>query len=382
MRVKRRTGDDGVVAVLFGIFLLAFLGIGVIIVDLGLLYVEGRQNQNGAENAALAAAQQCASAAGSCTPSSADALAKAVAGENPNDKLIDVPQVCGTAIAVSCGSDTNRPRYDCRTSSGTAPFVQVRTSTKRDTGASGGDPTVIPVTFYRAFDASGTGVGAGSKVHACARAAFGSPAALKSDLPITMSACEWYNATHTSSGTVYAPPPPYPPWPSYAPTKIFLHGSAEAGTTCPSGFPSGGFGWIDVAKDDDTSTKGCESETSVGGTLGSSTGNSAFPGCKKTFADMVANQTPIYMPVFTAASGSGTGATYTIAGYAAFVMTGYDLPGGKQVSAYPGSTLCSVGASTPGAQCIEGYFTKAELEPSAGPPTAPSYGASVVGLVG
>ena len=35
----------------------------------------------------------------------------------------------------------------------------------------------------------------------------------------------------------------------------------------------------------------------------------------------------IYIPVYTTVSGNGTNATYTLKGFAAFVITGYHLPG-------------------------------------------------------
>ena len=108
--MRRLTGgEDGAVAVITALLMVFLLGITAIVVDVGLIYAERFQLQNGADAAALAIAQDCAAA--SC--SSPGETATRLAGKNANDGV-------SAATAVISGKS-----------------VTVRTSTATPDGGSG-----------------------------------------------------------------------------------------------------------------------------------------------------------------------------------------------------------------------------------------------------
>jgi hypothetical protein len=73
--------EDGAVAVITALFMVVILGITAIVVDVGMVYFEKNQLQNGADAAALAIAQECA--AGTCPDLTSEAIF--YARENSND---------------------------------------------------------------------------------------------------------------------------------------------------------------------------------------------------------------------------------------------------------------------------------------------------------
>src|SRR6187401_1591057 len=83
--------DEGAVMVWVALMMVVLLGAGAIVIDIGALYAEKRQLQNGADAAALAVAQDCAN--GSC--SGYAARADTYADLNANDGAANVALVCG-----------------------------------------------------------------------------------------------------------------------------------------------------------------------------------------------------------------------------------------------------------------------------------------------
>jgi Flp pilus assembly protein TadG len=76
--------DDGAIAVLLGTVLVVVFGFVAIAVDVGALYQERRELQNGADAAALAAAQECIYT-GICNDTAHDGIADEYADANAND---------------------------------------------------------------------------------------------------------------------------------------------------------------------------------------------------------------------------------------------------------------------------------------------------------
>ncbi|MCU1518657.1 MAG: hypothetical protein JWQ75_3378 [Pseudarthrobacter sp.] len=74
-------GDDGAVAVITALLMVLLLGMAALVIDVGAIYAERFQLQNGADAAALAIAQDCA--AGNCA--NASATATSLAGKNSHD---------------------------------------------------------------------------------------------------------------------------------------------------------------------------------------------------------------------------------------------------------------------------------------------------------
>jgi Flp pilus assembly protein TadG len=279
-------GDDrGAVALLVAVLLSTgvLLGMAALSVDVGQLYAERRQVQNGADAAALAVAASCATST-TCTSATAG-----IAGLNANDGATAVVSVCGAGrpALAACPAGSGPVLTQCAAPpAGAEGWVRVRTAT----GSSGGG-TLLPPTFAQAL--AGNAGYAGTQVQACAQAAWGGEASGTS-LPLTLSACEWNAAT--ANGTAFAPPPPYPPYPA-GEVALKLHSTSERGG-CPSsggayGDLPGGFGWLQGG--------GCTTTVSAGGTVFADTGVSASS-CADQLAALVG--TLLYLPVSTTSRAS------------------------------------------------------------------------------
>jgi Flp pilus assembly pilin Flp len=351
-----RRDERGAVAILVAVLLGGgvLLGMGALVIDVGQLYQERAELQNGADAAALAVAESCA--AGPCTPS----IAASYADSNSSHGL-EASQVCGSGSLGACPASTGKLN-DCPQSP-SGDYVDVRTSTKTKTG------TVLPPVFAQTL--AGNGSYRGTTVYACAQARWGGPSSA-STVGFTISACDWDQAT--ALGTVYAPPPPYPPnaLPSPSLDRVLtLHSTTGHGC---SGEPAGAdgpgiFGWTA----DQTGSCGI-SVTS--GTYGASPGVSASQSCKTLLSSAQASRTLLYLPVYTTLVGNGANGTFTLKGFAAFVVTGYHLPG-----FYAGDWLNSNNNCSHSSKCINGYFTQG-LIPAGGPPGGTNLGLSVVQLSG
>ncbi|NKE56518.1 hypothetical protein FXN61_06590 [Lentzea sp. PSKA42] len=360
--MRRLKGDDrGALGVLIGI-LLGFgmlLGMGAIVIDVGFIYQERAELQNGADAAALAVARGCAAGASTCLVNKANYYAN----HNAKDGVSTVDEVCGfdgNGVLPSCSASSGTIT-DCpaKPSSGTT-YVDVHTSTQ----TAGGD-TLLPPAFARTL--AGNDAYEGTRVAACARAAWGPPKTATT-IALTISWCEW--STATSGGTVYGPTPPTTP-PLSVHQVLKLH--TTSGTGCPSG-PAGSdgpgeFGWVD----------GAGSDCSVlidNNTYSADTGASAGKDCKAALASAWSSRQPVWLPIYTNVTGTGTGGTYTLAGFAGFVVTGYWLPGASQKDWLTGKNEC-----TGSDKCVAGYFVQG-LMPSTGTIGGPDLGARIVQLTG
>ena len=363
-----RDGDRGAVATLVVVLLAGgvLLGVGALVIDTGQLYSERAQLQNGADAAALAVAQGCALGATSCDASTSG-TARTYANGNALDSTSAVTSVCGNngagmlaACAASTGLLTDCPAAPV---AGTR-YVDVHTATRTSSGS-----TLLPPVLARTLP--GRAGYAGSTVLACARAAWGSPASATT-IAMTLSFCEW--TAMTAGGTGYAAPPPYPPNtvpPASMERFLQLHG---AGTSCaggPSGWDlPGGFGWLD-----DT-TGSCAATVDINNVYHDNSGVSASTACKTALQTARTNRTVVYLPVYDGAGGSGHNGYYHLKGFAAFVVTGYYLPGFDVPSWLTGTSYCKGSA-----KCVYGYFTSG-LIPAAGTIGGPDLGASVVSITG
>jgi hypothetical protein len=353
--------ERGAVGVLVAILLGGgvLLGLGAIVVDVGQLYSERAQLQNGADAGALAVAKTCAE--GTCAP----ATAQAYANKNSADGKSAVNLVCGSGSLGGCPASTGKI-YDCP-----APpkpgvsYVDVHTGT-----LTASNSTLLPPSFGRAL--LGNKNYNGSTVFACAQASWGPPLAA-SGIAMTFSACEWDQATQ--NGTLFAPPPPYPPNPLPAPSfdrVLKLHTTSTNGgcPTEPAGADGPGlFGWTDDP------TNNCTTPI-INGSFGGSTGTSISQACKTLISADQQNKTLIFMPIYVSVASPGNNAVYTLKGFAAFVITGYQLPGFSADDWLNPSNDCK-GSD----KCIEGYFTQG-LVPNPGSIGGPNLGADIIALTG
>jgi Flp pilus assembly protein TadG len=357
--MMRMLGRDerGAIGVLIAVFIGGgvLLGMGALAIDVGRLYQNRAELQNGADAAALAVAKSCAS--GTCVTGLAGPIANANAS-NLTAGQAAVDLVCGTG---SLGAGCVSPLLACpaNPAAGTN-YVDVRTSTGTPSG-------LLPPIFARTL--LGNGSYSGTNVKACAQAEWGPPATA-STVAFTISACEWDKATN--QGVTFAPPPPYPPLPASSFDRVLKIHTTKSNTGCPTepagADAPGNFGWTDDS--------GTCSVTISNNSYGGNTGTSASQACKTALQNDQANKTLIFVPVYTKVTGTGTNAVFTLKGFAAFVITGYHLPG-FSVSDWLNSKNDCKGSDF----CINGFFTQG-LIPSSGSIGGPDLGATIIVLSG
>jgi hypothetical protein len=344
--------DRGAIGVLVGVLMGGgvLLGIGALVVDVGQLYQERAELQNGADAGALATARTCVVPV-NCDPARADRYAN----WNAKDGVSAVDLVCGRddrGVLPSCPGSTGSVT-DCSAAPASGiNYVDVHTSTRTKDGS-----TLLPPMFARAL--LGNSAYPGSTVRACARALWGPPTPTTTTpittLALTISQCEWWVATGgtpsgPASNPVYAPP--YAPNPDKSFDQVLrLHGKTTG--TCPGG-PAGSdgpgmFGWVYDATGD------CSAVIS-GSTYSSKPGVAAGHACQQKLDDSWRNKTMVFIPVYGSVSGNGANGTYTLAGFAAFVVTGYHVPG-FTASDWLDSTQDCNGPD----MCVNGFFTQAPM---------------------
>jgi hypothetical protein len=308
--VQRLKDERGAVSTIVALLMVPLIGFAAISIDVADLWLQREQLQNGADSAAFAVAQDCA--AGSC--STASQTARTMVGRNLS------PGTAQTTVTLSSSRV-----HVLATSTETHLFAPV------------------------------LGV-ASSPVSASATVTWGSPTGGRAVLPLAFSWCEWNSQTQGGlpSGTTQR--------------VIYLtKSSGDTGCTGPSNnIVPGGFGWLNV------SSGTCGTKTSIANIIVSDPGNSVPSGCSTSnFSSLVGSS--VLLPLFDSSSGTGSGATYRIYGYAAFQLTGYHF--GGQFEA--GGGTCNGND-----RCVKGYFTRfVDLSEAFDyGEEAPQLGASVVRL--
>jgi Flp pilus assembly protein TadG len=366
-RLRRRlagSAERGAIGVLVAVLVACgvLFGVGALVIDVGQLYQNRAELQNGADAAALAVAKSCIQ--GTCAPSIAAQYASANASKLTGGTAA-VTLVCGSGALGTCPASTGQ-LTDCPANPPAgANYVDVHTATKLANGS-----TLLPPTF--AGTLLGKGSYRGSTVLACAQAQWGSPLTATVS-GVTISACEWDQAT--AMATTYAPPPPYPPnpLPSASLDRVLhLHGNNSGGgcPTEPAGADApGNFGWTDDPNGN------CTVLVS-NNTYGGNTGNSASGDCQTLLYNAWSTKSLIFIPIYQKVTGTGTNAVYTLQGMAAFVITGYHMPSFSQKDWLNPANDCK-GSST----CLNGYFTQG-LIPATGALGGKNLGAAIIKLTG
>jgi Flp pilus assembly protein TadG len=372
--------DRGAVAVLVAVLLGGgvLLGMGALVIDVGRLYQNRAELQNGADASALAVARNCALSTSTCTLSNATNTAVSYADANASQLTghsAGVYRICvsvpsspgnpgftfGTCPPLSTTAMTN-----CPSNPAGKNYVDVKTYTQV------GSSHVLP-TFF---------VPGGRTVYACAQAEWGGPSTANT-VGFTISACSWY--AYTNDGGSFAQPPPYPPDtpPTYQQDHIlFMHGKQGSNTNgCPPYQPSGqdgpgNFSWVG-------SGNPCTVFIS-GGTYNGNTGASASGDCQTKLQSAYNNKTVLYVPVYSSITGQGgNNVSYTLLGFAAFVVTGYDIGGSFRAADWlnPANNNCGNPKQSKSDFCINGYFTQSLIS-SVGGVGGQNLGATAISLTG
>ncbi|WP_066516160.1 pilus assembly protein TadG-related protein [Curtobacterium ammoniigenes] len=301
------------------LIMVALLMAAAFTIDVGAMLFERGQLQNGADAAALAVAGNCAT--GTC--GNTTATAQTFANQNANDGAANVASV----------------------SEPTANSVRVVLSTKD--GSTGNGFLTLPL---------GSLLGVNTKtVTAAATASWGVPASGPDHLAMAFAPCVFL--------------------PNGGMQVIGIAGGGvnNCSSTSPSGqLIPGGFSWLA----DPTNT--CTANVSTASpATGGSTGVSISSPCQAVLSTL-ANKT-ILLPVYSDVTGTGSGAQYTISGFAAFTVLGWNFvgSGGSSYnnSTYPGYTC------TGNCKGIIGQFVKfVSLDDAYTTGSASNLGAQVVSL--
>lgn len=312
-----RTGHDsrerGAAAVLVAFSMVVLLGFAALAVDVGAVYAEKAQLQNGADATALAIAGECANGV-SCP----------VAMSDPNNRLAN----------ANANDD----------SSGTFAVTQPTTSSVRvetNAQAAGSIEDSFGLYFARVLGHES------SVIHAVSVATWGAPTEATT-LPWTISQCVFEQylspaqlAELNTSGSFTGDP---------TPTHILLRYDENTpdypGCVPQNGYAEGGFGWLDR----DT---GCSADIDIAAAeVGNDPGNDFPSECTAIISTLM--DEPILVPIFSTATGNGQHATYGLEGFVAFQVTGYKFGGGPSLTNLdPAAPTC-----TGNCRGIQGFFTR------------------------
>lgn len=330
--MQRLSGQEGGIAVIVAGTLVVLLGLSVLVLDVGNLYWERRQLQNGADAAALAAAQDIVTGNGGSAYETARRYADA---NNPRGAYVRPPSHGDPGFVVDTNSVTVTTRTGSYASEGTLNSILA--------GVLGFDRYANNASATASWGTSGSGT----------------------TIPLIMSLCEWNLLTNNLG-------------PAALPTgvqTVYFHGTGPASANACGGpanqdYP-GGFGWLDL---DGGGT--CTATVSMGlvpGSTGNSPPGPASGPCTYAYFSTLVGQ-EVLMPIHTeVVGGSGNNAVYTVVGFAAFEVTGYRFGGSQTAGAVP--------CSNPD-RCIGGRFVNYyDLggQPQGG---GQDFGAYVIGLTG
>lgn len=288
-KLHPRKDDRGATAIVVGVFLFALVGAGAFVIDVGALFEERRDLQNGADAAVLGLAADCV-VHGICDASSAQPEAERLASFNSDD---------GEATVFEADID-----FDV--------FDQDVTVTVRTKDASDGDGEIdLNLAPVLGEDSA--------PVAATASARWFAPGGAAS-IPITMSSCEWDLAT--STGSVFG-----------VYRIIHLHADGDS-SQCDFGpgqdvdgdgdRNEGGFGYLDSAD--------CSAEILIDDFVLGQTG-AGNPGSLGCEVSEILDQT-LLIPIFDDIPDDGNPCSappgqpcYHIYGFAAFHVDDVDLNG-------------------------------------------------------
>lgn len=295
--IERLRRERGATAVVFAFLAIPLLGGVALAVDVGALYFEKAQLQNGADAAALRVALACAAveetAPDPCVVGSTalNGTADTSADENAND---------------DGGADASATFRNGRNE------VTVMTTTRTDDGE----------TALRHPLASLIGINP-TTVGASATAEWGSVYS-GTTLALAIDQCEFEQFGPESSN------------PLTAGAQIVLRYDENAQKTPGCADARGGFGWLVSPEQDCLVELHVESTSEViEGVLDGETGNNAKKsGCTSSMLDAyVLSGEPILVPIYYDVDGNGAGTAYRIKFFASVKLLDYKIQGGQKIEA-------------------------------------------------
>ncbi len=336
----RAPSDRGGIVTIVAVVIIALVGVGALVVDLGAAQVEGQRLRNGAEAAALAVAVDCIE--GDCAP--AGVTAGLYARRNDPDGAMTVVEVCGDGPGLpTCSSDTGPE------SSEVTGWVHVRTRTATPDGGDEVRFRLAPI-----MDAL-----TGATLNRSATAAWG-PAGSGRVAPLAVSLCEFQALGGDAAAGIV---------PSGS-KVITFHGVGSDDTqTCIASTSGadlpGGFGWL--------ASSGCRVDVTVGDWVSADPGASPDKDCR---TDLIRwRNEPVTIVLYDAERGQGAGGEYRVVGLAGLEILAYRFPG----ETWPKKYRCP-GRRGNSRSCLKARFTTVTV--TGGGFGGDDYGARIVRLVG
>lgn len=297
--MQRIAGDRGAVAVLVAVLMVALIGFAAISIDVAEAHAEKRQLQLAADAAAMAIAQDCAR--GDC--------------QTPAD----------TATAFT-QANVDDPDAEA------TPYVTLETGTVTVTTTGRAEHWFAPVLGIDE-----------SSIAADATARWGYPISGTPILPLALNKCELSYQIEAQGGFGDTTEP-----------LTILRSKDLKEKDLPEDWPCeipqsgnhipGGFGWLE------TTPGTCDAVTVAGEDNASDPGNSISNGCEWT--DLVdARDKVVLLPLFDESGGEGNNGWFSIIGYAAFHIQGYNFTGN---GGEPWGLPCPQSVNT----CLRGSFVE------------------------
>lgn len=278
---KHQDKERGGISVIVALLMVVLLGFTAIAVDVGMLYSEKAQLQNGADAAAMLVAQTCAR-----NPADANCASTS----NPAALILSGNALDGQSNVKSLALDV--PNRSVKVTAGSQELGQ--------------EPNKVSLFFANALGISSAEVNASASVN------WGSPVAGRTAFPLTFSICQVRGFVDGAQ-------------------QLLVNHGSNANADCmfgPSGASvEGGFGWL-------TQDPGV-----CGGTIdlavsegGNDPGNNVPGNCAATlqrWANEInaGREVVVLLPVYDAVTGTGNGAIYHMISFAAFRVTGWKFTG-------------------------------------------------------
>lgn len=277
--------ECGGIAVIVALLMVVLLGFAAIAVDVGMLYSERAQLQNGSDSAALMVAQKCAKNAADENCSAAAPLAAGLANGNAVDGMSNVKSISldktGRTVTVTMGAKE-----------------------------AGSGSNTVSLFFAKALGFQSAEVTASASVR------WGSPVEGTTPFPLAFSVCQ---VSGMVGGTA----------------QLLQNHTSNANSDCglgPAGKTvPGGFAWI------------VQSTGQCGGLVnlainqsGSDTGNDGPSNCDailtKWASELAAGRdVTVLLPVYEDVSGTGSGASYDLVAFASFSVQGWAFSGADKL---------------------------------------------------
>ncbi len=307
-------------------------GAGALVVDIGLIVAEREELQTGAEAAAIRVAQECAGKPSGCNRTGGSTLALGYANRNASDGA------AGVTLSAAAAARSTRARCKNPAWRGCFPDRPTRHLRRGE--------TAHPTAGRQQSLATGVRGGRGRRLRRGHRAVLrqGGLGISQQRQPVDHHFHLRVAGAHRRRQVPAA---------SDRGDDLPAHDEIQRHLQTGRAVRRGRARWLRLA--DDGAADDCETPIAADGTYPADPGNNVSKPCQDMLKSLLKSGQPTLIPVFRSVTGAGNNIRYTLLGMAAFVVTGWRLPG------FSANPTCD-----PPDSCLSGHFTQA-LVPATGP---------------